>query len=74
MLGIISLFPFVYQKGLTISPDFEEEVFEARGKAKGRIRIIRLCRIAFRLYRNRDVKKLVSRYKKLKEELSNGRE
>lgn len=73
VLGIISLFPFAYQEGLTISPDFEEEVFEARGKAKGRIRVVRLCRIAIRVYRNRDVKKLVRRYKKLKEELSNGR-
>ncbi len=67
ILGIVSLFPFSYQKGVTIVPDFEEAVCEARGKAKGRVRVFPLLRIIWRVYRNQELRKLIKRYDQLKE-------
>ena len=72
-VGIISLFPVAYQKGFQVLPDFEEQVFEAEGMGKGRIRIFYLLRAGGRIYFNKKVRKLIKRYEKLKEELSNGR-
>lgn len=73
VVGIVSLFPVAYQKGFQILPDFEEKVFEAEGMGKGRIRIFHFLRSGGRIYFNKKVRKLIKRYKKLKEELSNGR-
>lgn len=43
--GYLSLLPFVYQKGLSMQPDFEQKVLELDVKLKGRIRLGYLLRI-----------------------------
>ena len=48
LLGGISLFPFAYQKGVQISPDF----------IKGRVRMLYLIRLFIRLYRDRELRML----------------
>jgi hypothetical protein len=52
LIGGISLVPFFYQKGLQITPDFEERVFRGNGKIKGRIRVIYFVRLIIRIYRD----------------------
>ena len=58
LFGGISLFPFAYQKGVQISPDFDEKVFEAEGYIKGRVRMLYLIRLFIRLYRDRELRML----------------
>lgn len=58
LIGGMSLLPFAYQKGVHICPDFEEKVFEAEGYMKGRIRILYLVRLALRIYRDRDLRRI----------------
>ena len=43
--GYLSLLPFVYQKGLSMQPDFEQKVLELDVKLEGRIRLGYLLRI-----------------------------
>lgn len=43
--GYLSLLPFVYQKGLSMQPDFEQKVLELDVKLKGRIQLGYLLRI-----------------------------
>lgn len=47
--GYLSLLPFVYQKGLSIQPDFEQKVLELDVKLKGRIRLEYLLRIVLNI-------------------------
>ena len=67
-LGVISLFPAVYQEGVRIRPDFEEKRFEAKGYVKGRIRVIYFLRLLFRLYKDRELKHLWKQINKVKKE------
>ena len=47
--GYLSLLPFVYQKGLSMQPDFEQKVLELDMKLKGRIRLGYLLRIVLNI-------------------------
>ena len=47
--GYLSLLPFVYQKGLSMQPDFEQKVLELDVKLKGRIRLGYLLRIVLNI-------------------------
>lgn len=47
--GYLSLLPFVYQKGLSMRPDFEQKVLELDMKLKGRIRLGYLLRIVLNI-------------------------
>ena len=47
--GYLSLLPFVYQKGLSMQPDFEQKVLKLDVKLKGRIRLGYLLRIVLNI-------------------------
>lgn len=58
LIGGISLFPFAYQEGIHIVPDFEEKVFRADGYLKGRIRVLYLLRLLIRVYKDKELRRL----------------
>ena len=64
LFGGISLMPFAYAEGVQLAPDFENKVFCADGYMKGRMRTIYLVRLLIRLYRNRDIKRLMDYFMK----------
>lgn len=70
VFGGISLFPFVYQDGVKIVPDFEEKHFEAEGYIKGRIRVLYFVRLIHRLYQDREIKRLWKQIKTVKKEVA----
>lgn len=61
VLGIISMIPFVYQKGVHIEPDFETEQFYAQGwfRASGHIRMLHLLRSLMHAWKNETIKKWI---------------
>lgn len=66
--GGISLISIAYEKGVHIVPDFENVRFEAEGYIKGKVRVIYFVRLAFRLYKEREVKRLWKQIHKVKKE------
>lgn len=64
MIGGISLIPLAYQKGIHIVPDFEEKNVRGSCKIRGRIRVIYFVRLAIRLYRDREIRRVWDRMKK----------
>lgn len=62
ILGGISMFQVAYTDGLTIVPDFEEQVFKASGYVRGRARIVYLVRLFLRGYRDEDIKTLILKF------------
>ncbi len=58
-LGVISMFYGLYGGKLELEPDFENKVFEADIQFKGRIRLYRVLIVAFNLWRNEWLKKLM---------------
>ncbi len=65
VLGGISLFPWVYIKKLNIVPNFEEKVLTGKVRAKGRVRIYHFVRLAWRLYRNKELKRMIKEWKSI---------
>jgi len=63
-LGAICIFHGVYADNITLEPDFDNKVFEANVKLKGRIRLYRFVVLAFKLWRNKWIKKLLKFIKK----------
>lgn len=61
IIGVVSMFPVAYTEGLKILPDFEEQVFEADGYVKGRIRIIYFLRLLLRGYMDEDIKNIIKK-------------
>jgi len=59
--GYLSLLPFVYQKGLSMQPDFEQKVLELDVKLKGRIQPGYLLRIVL----NRNIWRTIKVAKKV---------
>lgn len=47
--GYLSLMPFVYRKGFSLSPDFHNKILEAEIKMKGHIRLAYIVRIVFKV-------------------------
>lgn len=68
VFGGLSLFPVFYQEGVKITPDFEEKRFEAEGYMKGRLRVIYFLRLMFRLYKDRELKRLWKQFNQVKKE------
>lgn len=68
LFGGISLMPMAYEKGVHIVPDFENVRFEAEGYIKGKVRVIYFVRLAFRLYKAREIKRLWKQIHKVKKE------
>lgn len=66
LFGGLSLFPAIYQKGLQITPNFEEKVFFVQCCIKGRIRTIYLLRMVWRIWQDREIKRLWKNIKAIK--------
>lgn len=69
LLGVIGMTYHLYQKSVTIIPDFTEEVYEGDIFAKGRIRVITILVISIRVLLDKNFKQLLKGFNELKEEL-----
>lgn len=69
VLAVVAVLQPFLAGSVAIAPDFEEEIIEGTLKAKGRILVITVLLICFKLYRNREFKILWNNGRKLKEEL-----
>ncbi|HOO27300.1 MAG TPA: DUF2953 domain-containing protein, partial [Lachnospiraceae bacterium] len=61
ILGVV--YPF-FEKGLTVVPEFEKSVFEFDLSVKGRITVFVFLRAAWKIYFNRDFKRMLHILKK----------
>lgn len=61
--GLLSMLYQWYPKRFSIHPDFEREILEGELHIRGRIQIYVLCLIAFRLWRNQDVRQMYQEWK-----------
>lgn len=68
VFGGLSLFPVFCQDGVKITPDFEQKRFEAKGYMKGRLRMVYFLRLMFRLYKDRELKRLWKQFNQVKKE------
>lgn len=57
IIGWASIFYPYFYKSVTLQPDFERKVFEGNVYVKGRVRMIRFLRTAFRFWRNKNFRK-----------------
>ncbi len=62
-LGILSMFPILYQYQVGITPDFESEEFYIKGvfEIKGRIRLVHFITSFVRLWKKREVRVFVKK-------------
>ena len=65
LLGGLSLLPVVYQKGVAVSPDFEEKCFIGDGTLTGRIRLVYLVRLVLRLIFDKEVRWVYKQWKQI---------
>lgn len=68
LLGVLALFYAWYGIGVQIIPDFEQKRIEGNVSFRGRIRMITLICIAWRIIKNKDGRKLLHEWEKWKEE------
>ena len=68
LLGVFALFYAWYENGVQIVPDFEQKRIEGNVSFRGRIRMITLICIAWRIIKNKDGRKLLHEWEKWKEE------
>ncbi len=68
LLGVFALFYAWYGNGVQIIPDFEQKRIEGNVSFRGRIRMITLICIAWRIIKNKDGRKLLHEWEKWKEE------
>lgn len=68
MLGRIAVFYPMYAKSLNIAPDFEKEVFETKLFLSGRIRAFTLAATSIKIVLNKDLRRILSELKAVKEE------
>ena len=68
LLGVFALFYAWYGNGVQIVPDFEQKRIEGNVSLRGRIRMITLICIAWRIIKNKDGRKLLHEWEKWKEE------
>ena len=68
LLGVFALFYAWYGNGVQIVPDFEQKRIEGNVSFRGRIRMITLFWIAWRIIKNKDGRKLLHEWEKWKEE------
>ena len=64
IIAIVSMFYPIYGNNVSITPDFDEKCMRGRLYLKGRIRVITLIRIAWRVYFNKDMKKFLHMLKR----------
>lgn len=65
LLGKAAVFYPIYAHSLKIAPDFENEVFEAKLLAAGRIRAFTLAATGIKIILNKDIKRILSELKHL---------
>lgn len=68
LFGVLALFYAWYGNGVQIIPDFEQKRIEGNVSFRGRIRMITLICIAWRIIKNKDGRKLLHEWEKWKEE------
>ena len=68
LLGMLALFYAWYGNGVQIIPDFEQKRIEGNVSFRGRIRMITLICIAWRIIKHKDGRKLLHEWEKWKEE------
>lgn len=68
LLGVLALFYAWYGNEVQIIPDFEQKRIEGNVSFRGRIRMITLICIAWRIIKNKDGRKLLHEWEKWKEE------
>lgn len=61
VLGVLCLMPFLYQKGVRITPDFEAEKWYVRGRINGtgHMRLVHVLRSLIRLWKDENIRKLI---------------
>lgn len=62
LLGVMAVFYGWYRDRLTITPDFQEQVFLAELDIKGRVRAVVLFRSLWKLYRDENVKEVLKHF------------
>ncbi|MBU9726642.1 DUF2953 domain-containing protein [Diplocloster modestus] len=62
-LGAISIFYSLYRDNIKILPDFEQAVLEGELYLKGRVRMIVLLLSVFRLYRDKNIRMTITRFR-----------
>ena len=68
LLGVLALFYAWYGNGVQIIPDFEQKRIEGNVSFRGRIRMITLICIAWRIIKNKDGRKLLHEWEKWQEQ------
>lgn len=68
IIAIVSMFYPIYGDHMSITPDFDEKCLQGSLYLKGRIRVITLIRIAWRIYFNKDMKKFLHMLKREEQE------
>lgn len=65
LTGVFSLCPLFYKKGVAVIPDFTADKFYIRGSfhIHGHMQVFYFLGIAWRLYRDKDIKKLIQKFK-----------
>lgn len=65
LTGVFSICPLFYKKGVEVTPDFTADKLYIRGsfRINGHIQMFHLLGIAFRLYRDKNIKKLIQKFK-----------
>lgn len=65
LTGLLSLVPLFYKKGIHVIPDFTSDRFYIRGyfRVNGHIQVFHLLGIFFRVYRDKDLRKLMQKFK-----------
>ena len=61
VLGVLCLIPFLYQKGVHMTPDFEAEKWYVRGgiNGTGHMRLVHVLRSLIRLWKDENIRKLI---------------
>ena len=62
-LGAASIFYSLYRDNIKILPDFEQAVLEGELYLKGRVRMIVLLLSLFRLYRDKNIRMTITRFR-----------
>lgn len=61
ILGIISLIPAAYAKGIRVIPDFEQKELDADLFAKGKVHVFYFLRMILRGYMDKDMKAVITK-------------
>jgi len=63
--GGLSIMPFMYKKGISVIPDFVTEHPYVKGtfRIKGHLQMFHFIGTAIRVYKDKDIKKLISKFK-----------